>query len=348
MLYFPQRCYMKVALSAGLILLCLFPVYAERVAVLPEIYNAGSIMVDADHIYIVQEATIFIYSIEDHQFLKKFGKRGEGPGEFILSDDNMVDLSVQPEYLLVNSVKRISYFSTDGKYLRERSNSAGLWMVPIGPNFLGMKRVYDPDGTRYRKLTLFDEKLEPEKTVYQEFDGIQPRLKIIEAVTWPTSAIYRVYRDKIFVADKEKTMYVYNQAGDKLYAIQLPFARIKVDGAVKEKYLKIYREEDPYWRIRWDRLKSWFRFPDQLPVVQYFTVKDDQIYILSHHGEQGKSEFLILDLKGNLKRRVMVPIKKGEWDAFNVYPYDIQNEMIYQLAENPDTEEHELHVFELR
>jgi hypothetical protein len=338
---------MKIVLRFCLILMFVLPVQANRVAVLPEIFNAGSIQVDRDYIYIVQEATIFIYAIDNFRLVKKFGQRGEGPGEFILSDDNMVDLSVQPEYLLVNSVKRISYFSRDGKYLRERPNSAGLWMVPVGPNFLGMKRVYESDGTRYRKLTLFNEKLESIKVVYQEFDGIQPRLKIIEAVTWP-SGIYRVNRNQIYVADKEKTIHVYNQTGEELYQRALPFPRIRVDAGIREKYLKIYREYDPYWRIRWERLKSWFTFPDQLPVIQDFKVKENSIYILSYYEEQGKSEFLVLDLQGNLKKRVLVPIKKNEWGVWNIFPFDIQNDTVYQLAENPDTEEHELHCFELK
>jgi hypothetical protein len=338
---------MRTVLGFGLMLMCLLTVSAKKVAVLSEIFNPGDMHVGKDYLYIVQEATVFIYSVDNYQLVNKFGKRGEGPREFILSDDNMVFLSVQPSYLLVNSVKRIPYFSPEGEYLRERANASGQWMQPLGYNFVGMKRTYDPDGTRHRKLTLFNEKLELIKVVYQEFDGIQPRLKIIEAVTWP-SEIYRVYENKIFVADKEKTIYVYDEAGIKLYQIALPFERIKVDSAVRERYLKFYREEERYWRVRWERLKSWFRFPDQLPVIQQYLVKDDHIYILTYHESGDRNEILVLDLKGNLRCRILVPLKKGEWSIFNLYPFDIKNSRVFQLAENPDTEEQELHVFDLK
>ena len=337
---------MKSFLHIIFILLLFAPVPAKMVTVLSEVYNPGSIDVDKDHIYIVQEATIYIYSIDNFRLIKKFGKRGEGPREFLLSDDNMVFLSVQPDHLMVNSVGRITYFKKNGEYINERLNSAGLWMEPLGKNFVGMKRIYDETNTRHRKLFLFNEKLESLKIIYEEIDGIQPIIKVIEAVTWP-SGIYKLYDKKIFVTDKEKTIYVYDQTGKKLNEINLPFKRIKVDSEVREKYLKFYREEDPYWRKRWERLKNWFKFPEYLPVVLNFLVKDDTIYILTHHQQNGMSEFLILDLSGKLKKRKMIPIIRGDWSIFNVSPFDIKNNKIYQLAENPDTEENELHIFDL-
>jgi hypothetical protein len=339
---------MKLSMSWILVLLCLTAIYAERVAVLPDIFNPGDIQVGDKYIYVVQEAEVFLYSMEDYRLVRKFGRRGEGPREFILSDDNMVFISVQPDYLLVNSVKRMSYFTVDGRYLRERHNSAGLWMEPLGSNFVGIKRVYDPDGTRRRKLTLFNDKLELVKTVYQEFDGIQPRRKIIEAVTWPTSNIYRVYAGRIYVADKERTIHVYDRDGKPLYDIDLPFPRIKVDAAVREKYLRFYREEEQYWRVRWDRLKSWFRLPEALPVISTYQVNDDCIYILTHQTYEGKDEILVLDLKGNLKRRAGVSLNKFDQSIFNIFNFDISGGRLYQYAENSDTEEYEMHIFDLK
>ena len=143
---------MRSAIIIFLILLCFQMIPAKFVAVLSDVYNQGSIDVDKDHIYIVQEASIFIYSIYDFRLIRKFGKKGEGPKEFRLSDDNMVFLSVQPDHLMVNSVGRITYFKKNGDYINERLNSAGLWMVPLGRNFVGMKRIYDERNTRHRKL----------------------------------------------------------------------------------------------------------------------------------------------------------------------------------------------------
>jgi len=221
-------------------------------------------------------------------------------------------------------------------------------MVPLGRNFVGMKRIYDEANTRYRKLVLFDKQLESLKIIYEEVDGIQPRTKIIEAVTWPTSMIYRIYDQKIYVKDKENSIYVYDQNGIKLQEINLPFKRVKVDSEVRERFLKFYREEDPYWRKRWENLKNWYRFPDFLPAVEYFLVKDDTIYILSYRQQNGSSEVLMLDLTGKLIKKKWVPLIRGDWSIFNLSAFDITDNKIYQLAENPDSEEHELHIFDLK
>ena len=214
---------------------------------------------------------------------------------------------------------------------------------------MGMKRLYEKNNTRYRQIYIYDEKLENSKEIYREFDGIQPRLRIIEAVTWGSSRIYKVYNGKIFVANKEDTIHVFNKKGKKQYDIRIPYNRIKLIPSIKEKFLRVYREEDPYWRVRWERLKSWFRFPDYLPVVQKYVVKDGYIYILTYREQENKSEFLILDLKGKLLNTVYVDIRKAEgYSAFNIFTFDIKDHKIFQLVDNSDPDQTELHIFNLK
>lgn len=318
----------------------------STVTVLPQVIAFNDITVDDERIYITHEATIFILARDDYRLLGRFGQKGEGPGEFKLDDDNMVFLALRAHDLIVNSVGRLSYFSKEGKFLRERINNTGRWLKPLGDQFVGMRRQYEEDNTRYRKIYIYNTELEQGKEVYREFDGIQPRLKIIEAVTWP-SGIYRVADGKIFVADKEETIQVIDQKGDKLYDIRIPGQRIKVTPAIKEKFLRYYREVDPYWRARWERLKDWFRFPAYLPAVQHYKVKDKKIYILTYEEKEGKSQFMVLDLKGKLMMTAYVGIKKEGTSLFNVYPYDIKDNMIYQLVDNADAEQTELHIFPL-
>ena len=334
------------AILVGMIVVFTLSLQAGKVALLEEVLSASDIHVDDRYIYITQKARIFIYSTDDYRLLNQFGKKGEGPREFRLSDDNMVFLKVQPDYLMVNSVGRLSYFSKLGNYQRERINNAGLWLAPIGEGFTGIKRVYDETNIRYRQLWLFDDNLEKVKMVYEEFDGIQPRIRVIEAVTWP-SGIFKVHQDRIFVADKESSIYVYDKKGTKLYDINLPFRRQKITAAVKDRYLRFYREEEPYWRERWERLKDWFQFSDYLPVVQFFSVKDGRIYILSHMEKNGEQLFYLLDLNGKLLKEVYLPLTRGEASIFHIHPYDIINGILYQIVETDDDEGCELHAFKV-
>ena len=76
--------------------------FAEKAAVLPELSDPASFHIDGERIYIVERTTIHIYSSKDYTLIKKFGKRGEGPGEFRTGQESSVLLYVQPDYLQVN------------------------------------------------------------------------------------------------------------------------------------------------------------------------------------------------------------------------------------------------------
>ena len=58
------------------------PVFAAVIE-LPEIINPASITVDNNHIYITDFPSVYIYSLKDCHLIKKFGRRGEGPGEWL-------------------------------------------------------------------------------------------------------------------------------------------------------------------------------------------------------------------------------------------------------------------------
>jgi hypothetical protein len=322
-------------------------IMAEKVAILTDIQAPGDINIDDERIYITQQATIFIYSLKDYTLIKKFGKKGEGPGEFKLSADNIVFLTMEPNRLLINSVGRISYFSKTGEYLSERVNHAGLWLRPLGKKFVGMKRVYDKESLRHRKVCVFGENLEKTKEAYQEVDGIQPRLRRIEAVTWP-AGIFMVYDKKIFIAGKHKTMFVFDQNGHKLYDIPLNYPQIKVTDQIKQRYIKYYKQDSPYWRARWERLKSWFVYPEYLPVVQFFLVSDQTIYIMTYKTQDNKSEFLLLDTKGKHLKTVFLYLYKDNDSVFGVTPLYFKNNTLFQLVDNEDEEQWELHATPIR
>lgn len=58
-------------------------IFPGKVAVLPEVKRpAFDIIVDNNELFLVECATIYIYSLTDFKLKKKFGRRGEGPGEF--------------------------------------------------------------------------------------------------------------------------------------------------------------------------------------------------------------------------------------------------------------------------
>ena len=47
-----------------------------------ELSRPSMFLVEFERIYILEDATVYIYSLKNKNLIKKFGKAGEGPGEF--------------------------------------------------------------------------------------------------------------------------------------------------------------------------------------------------------------------------------------------------------------------------
>jgi len=315
---------------------------AEKAAVFRDISDPGGIHVDGERIYIVERASILIYSSKDYKFIKKFGKRGEGPGEFRTGQEDHVLLYVQPDYLQVNSQGKIVFFKKDGTYIKEIATPVGRWLRPLGKKYVGMRYLYDDDGTRYHVVSLYDSDCQKIKEIYREKAEIQIRLKTIDAVSW-TRQIFRIYNEKIFIDSKNKGIQVLDNKGNKCYDIPLDYEQIKVTENIKQKYITYYKKESPFWRTRWERLKNWYQFPDYLPVIRNFFVINGKIYIQTFKEKNDRSEILVLDTdsKGKLLKRAYLPLVKNGLIFY--YSWTISNGKLYQLVENDD-DKWELHV----
>jgi hypothetical protein len=331
-----------IGIVVWLMVLLSVTAWAKKVAVFPDLLAPSEVQMDDNYIYITETFSIYIYRLTDFTLVRKFGKKGEGPGEFKLGDDNSVFLKIEKDRLLVNSVGRISYFSKEGEYQSERVNNAGFWLQPLGEHFAGIKRLYDEKNLRHRSVWVFNANLEEIGEVYKDEDGIQPKLKYIDAVSWPCQ-IFQAYEGKLYISGKDNNLYIFDSQGKQLSIIPLKYDRIRVTAEIKDTYLKFYRELSPYWRIRWERLKDWFRFPDYLPIVQYFLVADQKIYILTYKEENEKFQFLVLDINGKHLKTVFLPLYKEKDDVFGFTPFCIKNDILYQLIETED-EEWELHA----
>ncbi len=82
-------------------------------------------------------------------------------------------------------------------------------------------------------------------------------------------------------------------------------------------------------------------FQDYLP-LQWFCVDDGKVYVQTYKQVGEKSEFYIFNTGGKLLGKTMVLYLESEFMLG--YPFAIAEGKIYQVVENPDTEEWELHV----
>jgi DNA-binding beta-propeller fold protein YncE len=95
-------------------------IYAVKVVPMPDVTYPRVIVIEDDHMYIAETSTVYIYSLKDFKLIKKFGKVGEGPGEFIPPPQKYpLGISVSKDHLLVASRGRLSYFTKNGDYVKE-------------------------------------------------------------------------------------------------------------------------------------------------------------------------------------------------------------------------------------
>jgi hypothetical protein len=301
--------------------------------------------IEGDRIYINEGTTISIYSFKNFQLIKKFGRKGEGPKEFIVDRGNSsVQLHVLNDSLQVNSVGRISFFTKNGEFIRVMKSTEGDFLRKVGEGYVGWRRIYE-NNIRYDLVNLYDANLKKIKELYKRRNGMQPRIGKFNPLTWFIDVLFRSCKNNIFVNGGEENIDVFNHKGEKLYTIKIEYEKVEITDKEKQAIIKYYKEEDPYWKRAWPRIKSWVQFPDYYPIVRLFDIADHRIYIQTFKEEKNKSEFLILDLKGKLLKKTFVPVVKETF--FWIYPYCIKNNKFYQMVENEETEEWELHRTEI-
>jgi len=140
-------------------------VFSEKVSVLPDIMKPHLIAVDNDQLYISEDTTVYIYSLKDYKLKCKFGKQGEGPEEF----NRYAIVIPQQDSLVINSRGKVSYFSKDGKYIKEIKNKAGViggGFIPLGKNFAGQGFARE-ENKIYHTFNIYDSQLLKTKEIFR-------------------------------------------------------------------------------------------------------------------------------------------------------------------------------------
>jgi hypothetical protein len=194
----------KTILFLLLLFLLLFTnagAYAAKTVSLPELYNPKQMSVDDNHLYVVEFPTVFIYSLKDFSLVAKFGKKGEGPQEF-KQYINLFFQDQQPDYLVVSSVGKVSFFTRKGEFIREVKIPFGGWTFqPLGEKFMG----HTLGGTAkegYKALNIYDSKLNKMKEIYRKeffFDESVKKRKL-----FASNYRYWTHRNKIIRYGKRR------------------------------------------------------------------------------------------------------------------------------------------------
>jgi hypothetical protein len=310
------------------------PVFALKHAALAELVYPDSIAVDQYQVYITEGTSIYIYDLENFKMKTKFGKRGEGPKEFMenrQTGNPPLTINVQTKNIIVNSLNKVSFFSKDGKFKNEQKVGAfSDGFIPLGKGFAAQTLTTE-EGKRYWTLDIYDSNINKVKEVFKikhHFQGLGKGFKVLQE-----SRLYAAYDDKLFVAwVKDFNIQVLDSLGEKLYSINYNYKKVPVTEEDRGKIIE-YFKINPRTKELYEIIKP-IHFPGYYPAIGSMQINDGKIYAITFERSNGKFKCFIFDLKGKLLKEVYLGLKT--MDIFALYPFSIYNGNIYQLVESED------------
>lgn len=325
-----------------LILICMVVgVLNARSVPLPELLMPDGIEIGGSHIYITEGPRVYIYSLEDFSLVKTFGQRGEGPMEFRVNRFGPGHIYIEElrDAIMINSFRKISYYSKTGDYLREVRTVSGSRFRPVGKNFAAYGGTLFEKDRAFRTVNLYDSNFKKIKEIYREEVG-KPG-KEVDPVFLMKRFLYYVWDNRIFVGGGDGVIHVFDSNGKSLYKIGHEYDRVEFTEEHRRRFERDFRLH-PRFGSLYEVIKKEIKYPRWFPLIKSFHISGKHLYVRTFKQENKKSEFFIFTLEGKLLKKVFLPL--AEKNAFEPTPYTIKSGHLYQLIENEETENWELDI----
>ncbi len=331
------------------LIICSVMSFAEKAAVFPDLLRPLDLIIDTNRIFISDYPAVYIYSLKDFQLIKKFGKKGEGPGEF-KAWPGRFKINLQPDYIFVNCDNKFFYFTKEGNLIKEINNRGIGYLFSGFKDMLVGRRSEQVSGIVYTPLVLFDSQLKPIKElarIKRAGTGNQFR-------AFHRSFNVEASNDKIFVIlGTEFLIKIFDYKGKLLHVIdkENPKNRVRTNDVHKKAYHEHMRLTSPIY----PQIKNLIVFPDYLPAVRDrcglhydYHQEKEKLYAITLKMQNDRTECLVFDPRGTLLKTVYLPLVEKNVARLSLSPLDIKDGKLYQLIENEDTEEYELHITEIQ
>lgn len=339
---------MKKLISIVFILLLTLCTFGQKVVELPDLKRPNwffyPIHVVEDKMIVADGLQVLFFSLDDFKLIKSFGKKGEGPNEFLGYDDGFCVLAtVNADSLVVDSRGKTSFYSKSGEFKKSIRTKNGNYFRSLGDNdylvgytvkaensiLYGYIHLYDPEFNKIKLLSKFTEPFLQKKV--NPFDYRRP-LPI-------------VYEGKLFLDKKDGSFDVFDKKGNKLSTITYDYEKIPITDAHIKRTLELMKA-DPRISDKFEQFKSRIEFSKYFPVMKHYSISDGKIYVLTYKVKDDKSEFVVLDTKGKFLKKIMYPLAQNT--LVEPYPYTIHKGKVYQLVDNQETEMWELHITDIQ
>jgi hypothetical protein len=320
----------------------------QKVVELSELTKPDMVLARHDRLFVLERTSVYIYSLKDFQLIRKFGREGEGPQEFRARRFGPpMTLSFYYDNLVVNSDNKLSYFSLKGDFLREEKTPPNTVFYKVKNGYLGIGSAIDGDNGVYISFRLFDNKFSSPKMLYQTEINVGQ----LNEFKLPMNALnyFPINGDYIFVVNGKQGFVIdfFNYTGKKIFTIQKKeFEKIKVTDSYKKETHNWFKNH-PVFKPIYTQIKPGIKFKEYYPAIKTFSVDKNNIYVVTNKTKKSLFECIIMDLKGNEKKRFFLPLQDGE--PYTYYPLlcDFNQGKYYALLENEDEETWELYLKDL-
>jgi len=329
-----------IAVLFLLLMLCSVSTPASRVVCrIPDPTKYPTVLADEKQFYVFDHSQkkAFIYNRKNGAKVAEFLKFGAGPGEIftfkypILTRDTII----------INSYPKYVVYSKSGKFLHEKRCpiDAGNF-VPVGKNFVGTS--YPPsspiDKTVQVLYSLYNPGFKKIKDIYRDKfpSPIRHDGKKYHNLWYRDSSKALSYKDRVYIGATSQGFYfaVFDSEGNKLYEIKKNLPKRKVTAEEKKRILN--RPKSNNQQMRYIESHTIYEFPEYYPAYEDFFIDSDKIYVF-HNRQDDIHPITIMDLKGNILKEKKIPVIQ----IMGIRP--VFKGKIYNVLENEDTEEFEIH-----
>jgi hypothetical protein len=319
-----------------------------KLAVLPELNAPSSLKIKGQKLFVMDGVNIYVYSFDNFQLLKKFGEIGEGPGEFIPNREIPVQLHLISNQIVVNASNKIIHFSDEGKLIKEKRHpSFSLQVLPLGNNYVSVKFAAQENDFWGYQVVLLSQTFTELKSLYCS-QRSRPKTEQ-RGIIIPRFVFIQCYKNKILILDHKDTSLIHNfdDRGNKLKPIMTGLSELKLTRSKKNEIVDWFKagRRSAIYGIPPHMVEKFIHFPESLPAIRNFQVKDGLLYLQTYNSREDSGEFYIIDFKGHIKYKGFLPgaaVEKIQMGPSTRYCF--HKKKYYYLLENAKTETWELYV----
>jgi hypothetical protein len=172
--------------------------------------------VDNNYLYVSDSVChcVLIYSLDNFRFIRKIGKKGEGPGETKIH----FGFEIYQNNILLWTINKFIIYSKQGKIIRERlipPNLAILELNIVNNNFILYRSALRFDNTKLKKhyceIDIYDQNFKKIKTLL-EFNhrdiNLQRTGKNLDMFPLGPPRKFQIWSDHIYLANSAKGLYI--------------------------------------------------------------------------------------------------------------------------------------------